>query len=146
MFGYGTHSLVVRFAPAAALQGGEGINFAATLLQTLLVLAFVCALAYLIFRRVLPRLGVGHAGNSMVRVVDVVGLDARKRLYVVEVAGRWLLLASSEAGVHLVGELDAERAGAAERALEERAGLGWKGVGTSVRATFAERLERWRRR
>ena len=87
-------------------------------MQTVMALAFVCGLAYLIFRVILPRLsGVGFSTNNMVRVIDRIGLEARKNLYVIEVAGRFLLIAASESGVQLIAELDAEAAAEAEREL-----------------------------
>jgi flagellar biogenesis protein FliO len=130
---------------AVTLDGGTGDGFFLMLLQTLLVLGFVCGLAYLIFRWVLPGLSAARSARGMMRIVDVVGLDARKRLYVIEVAGHWLLVAASEAGVHLVRELDP--AAAAEAALEgeratEKAQAAWKGFGSTAREAFAERLSR----
>ena len=75
----------------------------------------------------------------MVRVVDRVGLDARKSLYVVEVAGRWLLVASSESGVQLLSELDARSAEEAEQeAVKLRPAFGAQAA--AVRGAFAEKL------
>lgn len=138
-----TDTIAARAAALGAQEAGlgGGGSFVLMLLQTLLVLGLVCGLAYFVFRWVLPRLAVARAANSMVRVVDVVGLDARKRLYVIEVAGRWMLIASSEAGVQMLGELDAAAAQEAAREAE-RARLRWKGLGASARASLAERLAR----
>lgn len=86
-------------------------------MQTVMALSFVCGLAYLIFRVVLPRLSVGFSSSNMVRIIDRIGLEARKNLYVVEVAGRWLLISASDSGVQLIAELDAETAAEAEREL-----------------------------
>lgn len=123
-------------------------SFVLMLFQTLLALAFVCGLAYVLFRWVLPRLqGIAGAGgsNSMVRIVDRVGLDARKSLYVIEVAGRWLLVASSESGVQLISELDATSAEEAADAVE-RMRPNFKGGGatntTTPREAFADRFAR----
>lgn len=113
------------------------MNFFTMLLETLLALGLVCGLAYLVFRLVLPRLTTIRSANSMVRVVDRVGLDPRKSLYVVEVAGRWLLIGASEAGVHLVSELDAQSAEEAAEELERRRTT----PSPSVQA-FADRLSR----
>lgn len=87
------------------------------LVQTIFALALVCGLAYVIFRVILPRLAVNYGSNNMVRVVDRIGLDARKSLYVIEVAGKWMLVASSESGVQLISELDADTARLAEEEL-----------------------------
>lgn len=116
------------------------MDFVLMMFQTLVALLFVCGLAVIVFRVLLPRLQAAGAHRSMVRVVDRVGLDARKSLYVVEVGGRWLLLGASEAGVHLVSELDAaaaeEAAERLARAREERHGFGSK-AGASFADTFA---------
>lgn len=88
------------------------------LVQTAIALGIVCGLAILIFRYILPRLNVVSFNKSIVHVVDGTSLDARKRLIVVEVAGKYMLLASSENGVQLVSELDGE---AVEKAVAEMA-------------------------
>ena len=122
-----------------APTGGGGMNFFLMLLQTLLALGLVCGIAYAIFRWILPRLTLARASNSMVRVVDRINLDARKSLYVIEVAGRWMLIASSEAGVHLVSELDAKTAEeASDEVARQRHGLGASSA--AVRSAFADRL------
>lgn len=117
------------------------MNYFTMLLETLLALGLVCGLAYLVFRLALPRLSAARSANSMVRVVDRVGLDQRKSLYVVEVAGRWLLIGASEAGLHLVSELDAQSAGEAAEELERRRAAPSPSVEAARRA-FADRLAR----
>ncbi len=117
------------------------MNFFTMLLETMLALGLVCGLAYLVFRLALPRLSTMRSANSMVRVVDRVGLDQRKSLYVVEVAGRWLLIGASEAGVHLVSELDAQSAEEASEELERRRATPSPTVEAARRA-FADRLAR----
>lgn len=89
---------------------GNSWTFLWMLVQTVLALAFVCGLAYVIFRVILPRLATNYGGNSMIRIVDRTGLEARKTLYVVEVAGKWLLVSASEEGVQLISELDPKTA------------------------------------
>jgi flagellar protein FliO/FliZ len=100
---------------------GNSLNFLWMLVQTVMALVFVCGLAYLIFRVILPRVSGfgGLSSNNMVRVIDRIGLEARKNLYVIEVAGRFLLIAASESGVQLIAELDAEAAAEAERELAQ---------------------------
>ncbi|HEX8474442.1 MAG TPA: flagellar biosynthetic protein FliO [Pyrinomonadaceae bacterium] len=115
--------LVLLQEPTPFVTGGDsGASFFLMLVETMLALGLVCGLAYALFRWVLPRLqmaGIMRASDSsMVRIVDRVGLDARKNLYVIEVAGRWLLIAASEAGVQLVSELDAANAEEAAQAIE----------------------------
>jgi flagellar protein FliO/FliZ len=117
------------------------MNFVTMLVETMLALGLVCGLAYLVFHFALPRLNTARSGNSMVRVVDRVGLDPRKSLYVVEVAGRWLLIGASEAGVHLVSELDAKTAEVASDELVRRRAAPSPAVEAARRA-FADRLAR----
>lgn len=121
--------------------GAGGASLFVMLLQTIVALAFVCGLAYFIFRWLLPRLNVVRAGGGMVRVVERAGLDARNHLYVIEVAGRWLLVASSQAGVQLVSELDPKAAEDAAAALDDRRPT-FGGDAAAVKKAFAERLAR----
>lgn len=124
---------------AAPAEGG--VNFFLMLLQTLVALGLVCGLAYAVFRWVLPRLNAVRPAGGMVRVVERVGLDARKSLYVVEVTGRWLLISASEAGVHLVSELDARTAEEAAGEVERLRPSFGSDV-AAVRGAFADRLAR----
>ena len=89
------------------------------LVQTAIALGLVCGLAVLIFRYILPKLNVVSFNKSIVRVVDGASLAARKRLMVVEVAGKYLLLALSESGVQMVSELDGASVEEAIERLEE---------------------------
>lgn len=89
------------------------------LVQTTIALGLVCGLAVLIFRYILPKLNIVSFNKSIVRVVDGAALDARKRLIVVEVAGKYLLLASSESGVQTISELDGGEVERAVARLEE---------------------------
>lgn len=97
-----------------------GWTFIVMLLQTFLALAFVCGLAYVIFRVLLPKFTTNFGANNMMRVVDRIGLDTRKSLYIIEVTGRWFLVAASEGGVQMISELDAKEAAEAERTIVEK--------------------------
>ena len=120
-----------------------GLSFLWMLLQTIFALALVCGLAYLIFRIILPRLTVNFGTNNMVRVVDRIGLEARKNLYVIEVAGKWMLVASSENGVQFIAELNPEEARAAEVELaKNRQNLTNSALSTSYADKFSEVLNR----
>ena len=118
---------------------GDSLSFVWMLVQTVFALLVVCGLAYLIFRVILPRLAVNYGANNMVRVVDRIGLDARKSLYVIEVAGKWMLVASSENGVQMISELNAEEARLAEQEILNKrqtpGGLGFNGK------SFADKLK-----
>jgi flagellar protein FliO/FliZ len=98
----------------------SGWTFIVMLLQTFLALAFVCGLAYVIFRVLLPKFTTNFGANNMMRVVDRIGLDTRKSLYIIEVTGRWFLVAASESGVQMISELDAKEAAEAERSIVEK--------------------------
>lgn len=118
---------------------GNAGTFLWMLLQTALALAFVCGLAYVIFRVILPRLATNYGGNSMIRIVDRAGLEARKTLYIIEVAGKWLLVSASEEGVQLVSELDPKTAKEMEDA---RAASGEATKFSAVSSkSFAEKLD-----
>ena len=122
-------------------DAGSGASLFVMLLQTVVALAFVCGLAYFIFRWLLPRLNVARAGGGMVRIVERAGLDARSHLYVIEVAGRWLLVSSSQAGVQLVSELDPKAAEDAAGLLDDKRPT-FGGDAAAVKKAFAERLAR----
>lgn len=109
------------------------------LVQTVLALAFVCGIAYVIFRVILPRLATTYGGNSMIRIVDRAGLEARKTLYVIEVAGKWLLVAASEDGVQLISDLDPKTA----KEMEEAKIAGRESARSTLMngRSFAEKLD-----
>ena len=118
--------------------------------QTIMALGFVCLLAYVVLRIVLPRLNVATAGKGMVNVIDRTQLDQRRSLYVVEVTGRWLLIASSEGGVQLISELDAEKAEQEAEAMDaaavsNRARATLSQARVTARSAFAEVFGRHRR-
>ncbi len=97
---------------------GTSASLFKALLQTFGALLFVIVLAVVVLRLVLPRLNaVTGVGESMIRVVDRLPVSATQSLYVVEVAGRWLVVGISSAGVQLVSELDPASAEVAETAL-----------------------------
>ena len=116
---------------------GNSLSFLWMLVQTIFALALVCGLAYVIFRVILPRLAVSYSSNNMVRVVDRIGLEARKSLYVIEVAGKWMLVASSENGVQFIAELDAASAKLAEEEIVKNRQLPASGA---FGKSFADKL------
>lgn len=87
--------------------------------QTLVALAIVCGLAYVVLRWVLPRLQIAGASQSrLIKIVDLVALDANRKIYLVEMANRWMLISSSEAGVHLIKEFETDPTLASGEALK----------------------------
>ena len=84
------------------LPGGYGVS----LLQTLLALAAVCVLAWVVLRWSAKR-GLGLGGGRRVKVLERVPLDGRRALYLVEVGGRVLLIGAGDASAPAVlAELD----------------------------------------
>ena len=75
-----------------ALPGGYGV----ALLQTLLALAAVCVLAWVVLRWAAQKgLGIG-AGGKHVKVLERVALDARRTLWVVEIGEKVLLIGAGD--------------------------------------------------
>jgi flagellar biogenesis protein FliO len=82
-------------------------NTAGLMVQALAVLVVVCAGAYLLVR-LLGRLP-GAGGEPLLRVVARLPLEPRRTLYVVEAAGKTLLVGTTEGGpMATLAELDAE--------------------------------------
>ena len=94
--------------PAAELSTG----FGASLWQMTLALVVVCALAAVVLwllRRRMP------GATGPLRVVARLVLDGRHTLYVIDVAGRMLLVGAGEGGLSTLAELSAEQAAAIAR-------------------------------
>jgi flagellar protein FliO/FliZ len=116
--------------------------------QTIVALGFVCLLAYVVLRVILPRLNITANSKSMVKVIDRTQLDQRRSLYVIEVTGRWLLIGSSEGGVQLISELDADKAeqeanAASDAAASTIAGRTFTQAKTTARTAFADVFDRF---
>lgn len=96
-------SLLLQAASRASeLPGGYGV----ALLQTLLALAAVCVLAWVVLRWSAQR-GLGIGQGQRIKLVERVALDARRTAFLVEVGGKLFFLAAGEAGPPaLVAELD----------------------------------------
>lgn len=91
--------------------GAGSVDFTWLFLKMIFAMIVVIALAILILRYVVPRLGI-HRGISRrtdFRIVDRIPLDARKSLFVLEVEGRRLLLGASDNHVGLVADLGEAR-------------------------------------
>jgi flagellar biogenesis protein FliO len=135
--------------PGAPLDPGQfdsGGTLLWAFLRMVLALVFVLALAYVVVRYVSPRslpaqgaLGGLRPGEGLVHIIQTVPLGQRQYLHAVEAAGRYLLVASSEAGVQLLGEMDAaEAALRLEEAARARPAGGREGQ--ALGGAFAERL------
>lgn len=91
-------------APAESVGSGYG----EMLVGSLLVLGVVCLVAWIVVR-VGTRGFWRPRGAGVLDVVARVPLEPRRSLYVVEVAGKTLLVGTSEMGLSVLSELDAER-------------------------------------
>lgn len=98
-----------------AATGELTSGYGAYLVQTTLALLAVCALAIVVLRLLRRRVGAGGRG---LRVVARLGLEPRRSLYVIEVAGRYLLVGVGDGPMTMLAELDAQAA----RALEAEDG------------------------
>jgi len=104
-----------KYGKSAIGKHGKAVkgraSFTWLVLQTLLILAAVCLLAYLLLRWGMRRFQGGPAGaGSALKVLDRLPLEPRRALYVVEVGNRILLLGTSEQQTTLLAELDEETA------------------------------------
>ncbi len=89
----------------ALLQSGLPGGYGVSLLQTLLALAAVCILAWVVLRWSAKR-GF-NLGSGRIKVLERTPLDGRRALYLVEVGERVLLVGAGEGGAPaLLAELD----------------------------------------
>jgi|GEM_PF-1062564 len=124
--------LVLELATQTPVPGGYG-EYLAT---TLAVLVGVCLLAWVAIRfglrRLMPGAKAGR-GDRLVNVVARVPLEPRQMLYVVEVAGKTLLLGSGDRPLSTLAELDGNTVSAALRGLDGRRGASFRDVLASLR-------------
>lgn len=84
-----------------------GASYGDLLVTSLLVLGAVCIAAFVAVRLFGRLLSTGRArGTHLMDVVARVPLEPRRSLYVVEVAGKTLLVGTSEMGLSVLTELD----------------------------------------
>jgi flagellar biogenesis protein FliO len=85
-----------------------GASYGELLVTSLIVLGVVCVAAFVAVRLFGRFLGAGRArGAHLLDVVARVPLEPRRSLYVVDVAGKTLLVGTSEMGLSVLSELDA---------------------------------------
>ena len=87
----------------------------AYLVQTTLALVAVCALAVLVLRLLRRR----SSGARGLRVVARLALEPRRSMYVVEAAGKFLLVGVGDGPMTTLAELDATEVAALEKADAE---------------------------
>jgi len=91
--------------PPPSLGMGELLG---PLFKTMLMLAIVVGIAYLTLHKGLGKLVARQNLGRRVKVIERVGLDPRRALFLVEVDGRQLLLGAGEGGVVLLKEMAPE--------------------------------------
>jgi flagellar protein FliO/FliZ len=88
-------------------SGVEGASYGDLLVTSLVVLGAVCVAAFVVVRVVGRWLMTGRTrGANLLDVIARVPLEPRRSLYVVEVAGKTLLVGTSEMGLSVLSELD----------------------------------------
>ena len=86
---------------------GAAASYGDLLVTSLVVLGGVCIAAFVVVRLVGRFLATGRVrGAHLMDVVARVPLEPRRSLYVVEVAGKTLLVGTSEMGLSVLSELD----------------------------------------
>lgn len=87
---------------------GVAASYGDLLLTSLLVLGVVCVAAFAVVRVLGRFLATGRVrGAHLLDVIARVPLEPRRSLYIVEVAGKTLLVGTSEMGLSVLSELDA---------------------------------------
>ena len=87
---------------------GAGASYGDLLVTSLLVLGAVCVVAFVAVRVFGRLIATGRTrGAHLMDVIARVPLEPRRSLYVVEVAGKTLLVGTSEMGLSVLTELDA---------------------------------------
>jgi len=90
-------------------DASAGAGYGDLLVTSLIVLAVVCVAAFVAVRVFGKLLAGGRArGAHLLDVVARVPLEPRRSLYVVAVAGKTLLVGTSEMGLSVLSELDAD--------------------------------------
>lgn len=89
-------------------SAAAGAGYGDMLITSLVVLAVVCIVAFVVVRLLGRVLATGRVrGAHLLDVVARVPLEPRRSLYVVDVAGKTLLVGTSEMGLSVLSELDA---------------------------------------
>ncbi len=90
------------------MNGASAAGYGDLLVTSLVVLGAVCIAAFVVVRVLGRWLSTGRTrGAHLLDVVARVPLEPRRSLYVVEVAGKTLLVGTSEMGLSVLSELDA---------------------------------------
>jgi flagellar protein FliO/FliZ len=89
--------------------GASGGAYGELLVTSLVVLVGVCVLAYVVVRVARRWLGAPRGAAGVLDVIARLPLEPRRSLYIVDVAGKALLVGTSEMGLTVLSELDREQ-------------------------------------
>src|SRR5262249_34993716 len=88
-------------------ESGAGASYGDLLVTSLVVLGVVCVAAFVAVRLFGRLIATGRSrGGHLLDVIARVPLQPRRALYVVEGAGKTLLVGTSEMGLSVLSELD----------------------------------------
>ncbi|HEX4453798.1 MAG TPA: flagellar biosynthetic protein FliO [Kofleriaceae bacterium] len=90
------------------MNGASAAGYGDLLVTSLVVLGAVCIAAFVVVRVLGRWLSTGRTrGAHLLDVIARIPLEPRRSLYVVDVAGKTLLVGTSEMGLSVLSELDA---------------------------------------
>lgn len=99
--------------PDLQQQGVELIGYA---IKTIAMLGLLCVMGYAVVRFLGPRVGpLGGREEDVIQVKELKRLDPKTTLYLVEVAGRHVLLAVSDREVRPIGDVALDEAAIARK-------------------------------
>jgi len=89
------------------LSGLEGsVDFTWMFVKVIIVLAFVCVVAFAVIKYVIPKASFVKRGqDSQIELVERFALEPRKSLYILKVGTRFLLVGTSENSLSPLMEL-----------------------------------------
>jgi flagellar biosynthetic protein FliO len=113
-------------------------------LKMCLTLGAVCILAFIVLRYGLPRItGMPKPQDRLMKVVSRYPLDAQKSLYLVEIAGKHMLLGVTEQRIEMLSELDSEAVQEAiDSEMKEPESQSMARLGSSAVKEFSKYLRR----
>ena len=120
-------STVLAVVAEAAAGAPSEPSYGWFLIETLLVLGAVCALAWFGLRW-LSRRAFALGGKGPIKVLARTALEPRRTLYVVEVGGKTLLIGAGEGPLATLAELDGREVRAAVAREAVRPGGGFLAV------------------
>lgn len=75
----------------------SSVDFTWMFIKVILILAFVCVIAFAVIKYVIPKASYLKRGeDSQIELIERFALEPRKSLYILKIGSRFLLLGSSE--------------------------------------------------